>query len=267
MRGCNSRRRLHAPVATLRCMASKGRSGACPVPGRSEWFKAKDNFIRGCSSAVERFLAKEEAVGANPITRSTRASAVRPPRACFACQHAAFGPGCSRWVAPVRVHSIRRRGCAKSCPHGCGTQERSDEYASVWKARLRTESGAFRACTKTELDVRNELVPEVGLEPTNPYGWEILSLLRIPFRHSGLAQSYRNYKTGASCASWVALTVKSPPSLASRPTALHRHESSSKCLRGSSRNARTCDPARRTLCHRTSRGCEFSYQTARRSSQ
>jgi hypothetical protein len=28
-------------------------------------------------------------------------------------------------------------------------------------------------------------VPEVGLEPTSPFGRRILSPLRLPFRHSG----------------------------------------------------------------------------------
>ena len=30
------------------------------------------------------------------------------------------------------------------------------------------------------------MVPEVGLEPTRPCGHQILSLARLPFRHSGL---------------------------------------------------------------------------------
>lgn len=29
------------------------------------------------------------------------------------------------------------------------------------------------------------MVPEVGVEPTCPYGRQILSLVRLPFRHSG----------------------------------------------------------------------------------
>ncbi len=67
----------------------------------------KNNYICGCSSAVERFLAKEEAVGANPITRSTRASAVRPPRACFACPHAGFGA--ARSTPEIRAHCVPRQ--------------------------------------------------------------------------------------------------------------------------------------------------------------
>src|SRR4029077_18040484 len=36
--------------------------------------------------------------------------------------------------------------------------------------------------------VEADLVPEAGLEPANPFGRKILSLLRIPFRHSGGGQ-------------------------------------------------------------------------------
>lgn len=32
-------------------------------------------------------------------------------------------------------------------------------------------------------------VPEAGLEPARPYGRKILSLLRLPFRHSGESAS------------------------------------------------------------------------------
>ena len=35
------------------------------------------------------------------------------------------------------------------------------------------------------LPVNKTLVPEVGLEPTRSYLRQILSLLRLPFRHSG----------------------------------------------------------------------------------
>ena len=34
-------------------------------------------------------------------------------------------------------------------------------------------------------DFRLNMVPEVGLEPTRPHGRQILSLVRLPFRHSG----------------------------------------------------------------------------------
>ncbi len=34
-----------------------------------------------------------------------------------------------------------------------------------------------------------EKVPKVGLEPTHPHGYQILSLARLPFRHFG------NYST------------------------------------------------------------------------
>jgi hypothetical protein len=37
-------------------------------------------------------------------------------------------------------------------------------------------------------------VPEVGLEPTRPFGRRILSPLRLPFRHSGL-NNYANLLT------------------------------------------------------------------------
>jgi hypothetical protein len=46
-------------------------------------------------------------VGANPITRSTRASAVRPPRACFACPHAGFGA--ARSTPEIRAHYVPRQ--------------------------------------------------------------------------------------------------------------------------------------------------------------
>ena len=30
-----------------------------------------------------------------------------------------------------------------------------------------------------------QVVPEAGVEPAHPYGYQILSLARLPFRHSG----------------------------------------------------------------------------------
>lgn len=33
-------------------------------------------------------------------------------------------------------------------------------------------------------------MPETGFEPVNPFGWEILSHLRMPFRHSGAEGFY-----------------------------------------------------------------------------
>src|SRR5690606_26781117 len=74
--------------------------------------------------------------------------------------------------------------------------------------------------------------PEAGLEPARPCGREILSLLRIPFRHSGreiegadyiqtprLRQVAGNPCTSATCAG-------SPPSLPARkPCAKSQHRS------------------------------------------
>src|SRR4051812_6588397 len=39
----------------------------------------------------------------------------------------------------------------------------------------------------------DRVVPETGLEPVNPCGWKILSLLRIPFRHSGRKADSNRY--------------------------------------------------------------------------
>ena len=35
-------------------------------------------------------------------------------------------------------------------------------------------------------DLTSYRVPAVGLEPTHPCGYQILSLARLPFRHSGM---------------------------------------------------------------------------------
>ncbi len=45
---------------------------------------------------------------------------------------------------------------------------------------------------------KEEVVPQVGLEPTRPCGQQILSLPRLPFRHWGPAREGRGYKARAS---------------------------------------------------------------------
>ncbi len=51
------------------------------------------------------------------------------------------------------------------------------------------ESGFAPGYAVTGFDLSSgrerSLVPEEGFEPSHPEGWEILSLLRLPFRHSG----------------------------------------------------------------------------------
>ena len=43
------------------------------------------------------------------------------------------------------------------------------------------------------------LVPEAGLEPARPYGQEILSLQRLPFRHSGILAVFQIIKEHLFC--------------------------------------------------------------------
>ena len=43
------------------------------------------------------------------------------------------------------------------------------------------------------------LVPEAGLEPARPYGQEILSLQRLPFRHSGILAIFQFIKEHLFC--------------------------------------------------------------------
>ena len=38
----------------------------------------------------------------------------------------------------------------------------------------------------TKLTIRGDVVPKEGFEPTHPYGYYVLNVARLPFRHFGI---------------------------------------------------------------------------------
>src|SRR4051794_35302427 len=84
-----------------------------------------------------------------------------------------------------------QRACHSSAPH---RRVRSTDRRSKVQRRVgregTTDAVAERAMRSVGDDLRarlrtTEIVPEVGLEPTWGCPHEILSLARMPFRHSG----------------------------------------------------------------------------------
>ena len=58
-------------------------------------------------------------------------------------------------------------------------------------AGLEPTASASAGLRSIQLSYKRLLVPKVGFEPTRPYGHYALNVARLPFRHFGLAQSYR----------------------------------------------------------------------------
>ena len=46
-------------------------------------------------------------------------------------------------------------------------------------------SKEFRQNPVTNLGIFGEVVPKEGFEPTHPYGYYVLNVARLPFRHFG----------------------------------------------------------------------------------
>ena len=55
---------------------------------------------------------------------------------------------------------------------------------AYFRERKRASLGA-PIRTRTYTPLREQIVPEVGLEPTHPEGYRFLRPARLPFRHSG----------------------------------------------------------------------------------
>ena len=61
-------------------------------------------------------------------------------------------------------------------------------------AKCRQNSrGTHRRCPvlATKPPIYRELVPKEGFEPTHPYGYYVLNVARLPFRHFGTTVSIR----------------------------------------------------------------------------
>ena len=50
-------------------------------------------------------------------------------------------------------------------------------------------SKEFRQNPVTNLGIFGEVVPKEGFEPTHPYGYYVLNVARLPFRHFGIFTS------------------------------------------------------------------------------
>jgi hypothetical protein len=87
-----------------------------------------------------------------------------------------------------------------------------------------------------EPDDRIELVPGVGLEPTYPFEWGILSPLRLPFRHPGSAHSVPERQADGNQRRMHGAGNKKPAEAGSRETKLLKRVTAETWRPGSESN-------------------------------